>query len=249
MNWKTYLTKKNVIIGVIILIVIGAIGSIFDNEEKSETKAVASVSKKQDTSSDKIVLFKDYTFGMTPEQVKEISGAGSCDDPELQDALCSKKKVKFGGYDWEQIFVFSGHKLSQVILHKGDCDAEETASIMQTIINSDYSVALMENGIDVFDALSSIKANGLEASKDEYMQFLFNSAQNDAPLTIYFFPNDYMKKMHDNKVTSVLASLTKAPDGLRVIELSLTEDEAALMFETPVALAKAGQKRAVKEKF
>lgn len=250
MDLKSYLTKKNIIIGIVVLIALGAIGSIFDDEEKSEIRAIAPVAEKSNTASDKIILFKDYIFGMTPGQVKEISGASSCNDPELKDALCSKKKVNFAGYNWDQIFVFVGDKLSQVVLHKEGIDLEQLQNIAGTIVENGFVPANVYNGALNFDLLESLATVGPKDTDSEMNRFIDESIQNDAPiLETSYLPEEYMKKLVKDREKYYLAGIDKAPKDLRLISVTISDEDVGIQFQTPAAFSKSGSKKAFKEKF
>lgn len=256
---KTYLanmsTKKKLIVGVIILLLIGV--GMNDDEEKANPKptqnsqAVVSkpTSENRLPASDKIIIFKDYTYGMNPEQVKQKSSATPCDNPDFPAALCTPKPVKFAGTEWDQMFNFTNDKLDQVALASDEIDIEELSTLIQQLMGNDYSVVYMNNGVKTFDTIGSIKKKGVEPARDESVQFMLDSLQNSPQLTAYFLPNDYIIKLIEENAPSAFAKMGEAPKDLRLIELVITEEGVGVVFETPVPFIKKLGKTRVKESF
>ena len=100
-----------------------------------------------------------------------------------------------------------------------------------------------------FDLVASMAFGTAQATQNEMMQFIMDSLTNDDDLTMYCFPNAYLKHLIKNKAQGVLGGLAKAPENLRLIEVNVSDEGIAIIFETPVAVIRTAQKKAVKEKF
>lgn len=256
---KTYFanmsTKKKIIAGVVILLLIGV--GMNEDEEKTNLKpspnnqaaVTTATSKTPIPASDKITIFKDYTYGMSPQQVKEISKAVPCEDPDLRDALCAPKPIKFAGTDWDQIFGFMDNKLSQVALGRDEIEIENLFSLINQLKSNEYVQVYINNGAETFDTIYAMQKNGAEAALSDSAQFIQKSLENSPFLSVCFFPLSYATSLVEEKAPNAFAKMGEAPKNLRLIELMMTEEGVAVTFETPVPFIKKWEKKSVKEKF
>lgn len=184
---------------------------------------------------------------MSPREVRQKSGAGPCDDPDMKDALCAKKPVSFAGTTWEQIFTFDRSGLNQVVLFKEDIDPEDLFDVFQ-VLGAENSIVAMDTGL--FDFFDTARAVGVKEAQDMGRRLLINALQDGSPLEAYLFPNAYIRRLIREKARSAFTSLQNAPEDLRVIELLIEDDGMALSFSTPVQfIRKLEKKTPIRERF
>lgn len=256
---KTYFanmsTKKKIIVGVIILLLIGV--GLNDEDEKANPKptknnqaaVTSATSENTNPPSETVTIFKDYTYGMSPEQVKQKSKATPCDNPDFPTALCTPKPVKFADTEWDQMFCFTDGKLEQVALARDEIDLEELLALNQQLAQNEFFPVYMNNGIETFDNIDSIKKIGAENAWNESMKYVNDSMQNAQLLKVYFFPISYVMELVEENASSAFAKIADAPKDLRAIELTMTEDGVAVVFEAALPFIKKLNKKRAKESF
>lgn len=199
---------------------------------------------------EKVQIFKDYTYGMSRQEVRQRSGAWPCDDPDLKDALCAKKPISFAGTTWQQVFSFDASGLDQVLPAKEEIEPEELFQVLE-VLGAENSIVSMSNGLMPFDLLEAARVIGVEEAQNMGRQYLVDSLQNGSTFEACLFPNTYIRKLLREKSPSAFASLKDAPGNLRVIQFIISDEDemVALIFSTPVQFLKKLGKKNLRERF
>ena len=215
-------------------------------------RAIAEARKEGESAgtSEKVQIFKDYTYGMTRQEVRQRSGAWPCDDPDLKGDLCVKKPISFAGTTWQQVFSFDASGLDTVLLAKEDIGPEEVATVFQ-VLGDENSIVYMTNGGVPFDLLEAVRLFGLKEARAMGRKYLTESLLDGTDLEAMLFPNTYIERMLRGKNPSALLSLANAPGNLRVIELALSQEDETLLlsFSTPVQYIQKMKKKNIRERF
>lgn len=202
--------------------------------------------------SGKVQIFKEYVYGMSPEQVRQMSGAWPCHDPEMPGALCARKPVSFAGTKWQQAFTFDGPGLDQVLLAKENIEPEELLAVFQ-VLGAENSLVYMTDGMMPFDLIDMARTVGMVEAQDMGSQYLMTALQNGVTLEAWFYPDAWIKRLLQQKAPSAPGALRNAPANVRIVQLAFTneEDEAAvaLIFSTPGQFIRKLGKKNLKERF
>lgn len=247
--------------GVLLLFLLGAGLVAADAGARAETademadamnRTIAEARKEWGLASnpEKVHIFKDYTYGMSRQEVRQRSGAWPCDEPDLKDALCVKKPISFAGTTWQQVFSFDASGLDQVLLAKEEIEPEELFQVFE-VLCAENSIVSMNNGLMPFDLLEMARVVGFEEAQNLGRQYLMDSLQNGSTFEACLFPDTYIRKLLREKSPGAFASLKDAPGNLRVIQFMLSEEDemAALVFSTPVQFLKKLGKKNLRERF
>ena len=176
-------------------------------------------------------LFKDYYYGMSKEEVAKLSGAVPCQDAELIGSLCMPTPVKFGGEEWQQIFVMDNDRLGKVALARAD-DIQVFQTMIQVISKSGYLLLFVNAGNEQVDVLAYAK-QGQQALMNRLGEIF---ARMEGNITCSFLEEKAVTSIRNEyKVNGVFDLLSNASRNLREVDLARIDGVLALNFLAPVA--------------
>lgn len=201
---------------------------------------------------DNPVLFRQFTYGMKPDQVNAIEKIGECEDEDedLNGVLCARKKVTFLGSEWEEVFKFLSNSLATVILYMDNYEHEQYLKTLMALVNNDFALAIIEADGKIMYVPEVIKKHGKNASQilDDFER---KALLKEAPYTVYFVPANFFKALLKNPEKSWTEVLLNAPSSLRVISLIHDPEFLSITFSLPALEAQMALKQGknIKEKF
>lgn len=201
---------------------------------------------------DNPVLFKEFVYGMSPQEVAERSGATACGEEGLEDCLCAPKQVSFSREDWGQVFKFHKDRLAQVMLVKKEFDRDAYASLIKGITNLKYAPAFMRSGDEDFDILEQLYKFGGKEIKTKINAFEQKALRGENDFSLVFASEQFLKQtMQSDKKESFFTALEQAPADLRIIEIHVSNGVLLAVFTTPIAIKQDILKsmQGIKEKF
>ena len=179
---------------------------------------------------EKVTLYGDYYYGMSVQEVTQLSEAGKCDDEDLEGCLC-RASVDFAGEKWEQIFQIYKDRLVKVVFLKKDGDRTFT-TLAQKMADDGYRVVYAENDDDELDmfALNAQDAGAAQSMLSKFMaqsgdaEYMFLKADAETNITAA------------RKVDNFVALMTDAPASLQAVEIIREDSQIMVVFSAPIAL-------------
>lgn len=181
-------------------------------------------------------LFGGYFYGMAKDMAAEKAHAVPCPEaPNNRLLLCSNASVDFLGLKWHESFFFNNsYQLQQVRLSGPRQAVEELYRLIDSMHEAGWQAAFMEAPEAAFDMLEESDAKGCKSAWKSAMEFIDRFIAH-AELTIYFLPDAYFAKaltMPGSKAYNAL--LDRAPEGIVVAAISVTEDNLSISFNAPL---------------
>ena len=179
---------------------------------------------------EKVTLYGDYYYGMSVQEVTQLSEAGKCDDEDLEGCLC-RASVDFAGEKWEQIFQIYKDRLVKVVFLKKDGDRTFT-TLAQKMADDGYRVVYAENDDDELDMFA---LNAQDAGAAQSMLSKFMAQPGDAEYM--FLKADAVTNITAaRKVDNFVALVTNAPASLQAVEIIREDSQIMVVFSAPIAL-------------
>ncbi len=181
---------------------------------------------------EEIKLFKNYSYGMSKEQVEETTNLIPCEAATLEGDLCTPHKITFLGEEWIQAFYFHNDELRYVglfstftegLLHKSLQGISQNGFVLMHIVSDSSAfdaVPYLPEGRDItLEALSTWE----------------HENQNSQAFTYSLVEEKNLKQMIvERNVKSTASFIHKAPITTRMVEIELTSMSVTVKFLAPI---------------
>lgn len=168
----------------------------------------------------KVMLYKDFYYGMTKHDVKKQSGAKPCVYSDTKDALCVEGHM-FAGLKWTQAFNFADEKLTHVTL-VGDINDKRYSSSIGAVVNNKFTLVLMQTKNESCDIIQTYTS--MEKGKAQgYISAFENRGLNSEGLLYAFIEEDAVRAAKG--ASSVAEVMKRSPTTMREVDIELCSDK------------------------
>ena len=185
------------------------------------------------------ILFENYAYGMTRDEVIASSGASACPEaPANRLLLCASDPANFLGISWREMFWFNNlDELQQIMLIRPDEPIASLAQAQDALTANGWRAVFLETDGVAFDALEETRRRKAEDVEKAREDFEARALREKSGLTIYFFPAEFAQKGM-GKAKSYSQAVDSAGETFVMISLMLDGDNLKLAFTAPLLARK-----------
>ena len=184
-----------------------------------------------DDTSNKIILYDQFYYGMPYKEVEQVAQAVTCKDSI--DNLCRPNPVPFFREAWYQRFLFRHDRLYAVqLIHTSP---KKVTKLINTWLDSGYRylpVAIISGGqqLDLFAVMKRTSKEGARKAVNDFTKMTAKDLQSK-----YLYLDLTGRESCLNSMDSFASILRQGPRDIIDIEQTVNDKEMIIAFTAPIA--------------